>query len=636
MNYTNSTFSYHRVKTKEVQIGDIAIGNGLPIRIQSMTNTDTNDVDATVRQIIELEEAGCEIVRITVPSITAANNTEKIMNKIRQQNVKVPIVADIHFTPNAAMKVIDFVEKVRINPGNYADKKKFEVLTYTDDAYQAELNRIEDKFSPLIEKAISLKRAIRIGTNHGSLSDRIMNRFGDSPEGMVESAWEFAKICQNMDFHNFVFSMKASNPQVMIQAYRLLQNRMMNENLIYPLHLGVTEAGDGIDGRIKSYIGIGALLDDGLGDTIRVSLTESPVKEVPVAQNLADYYNRKSNTEPLIFDEVRDPIHFSKRDTFAAQSVGADKLCAVIQNTSKSVSKLSDEQLRHLKVFDLQTNVQFDKVILNVNTDDDIQSLNTIVSKDVLTQEKIIVRARPEYSPQLKDFDRCIQYSLGELSSVQSFPHMIEIQIGDSSLENIREHLSKIALPEQCSITFSTGATVYMYRLLAAQFKNHPIIINGEDLSNDIEEYRLLLSTQAGSLLCDGIGNGIITDSSFDYLDNLQLAFTILQGTRTRISKTEYISCPSCGRTLFDLEETTAMIKTHTNHLTGVKIAVMGCIVNGPGEMADADFGYVGSGPGKINLYVGHDLVQRNIESENAVHELIELIKSKNMWVEPE
>lgn len=634
--YCESTAAYRRLRTKPVTIGKHTIGDLRPILVQSMTNTDTENIQATVDQILELEEAGCDIARVTAPSLRSAEVLEDIVNKLRQRNSTIPLVADIHFTPNAAMKAVEFVEKVRVNPGNYVDKKKFAVLEYSDAEYEAELRRIEDKFTPLVLKSKDYGRAMRIGTNHGSLSDRIMNRYGDSPLGMVESAWEFAEICMRNDFHNFVFSMKASNTQVMIQAYRLLQSRMYEANAMYPLHLGVTEAGDGEDGRIKSFIGIGSLLEDGLGDTIRVSLTESPVKEIPVAKQLADYYNNKLAEDSRVeLDETRNPIEYKRRETIEAASIGGHSPVQVLLEHPKSLSELSNSEIMDFRVSDFATGVSADQYILRISSKKDLEKLNEILAKGSLEAEKLILRLGED--ALVADLPASIgmlllERNLENLKAANlALPLCYELDCRGKSMEELETALSSFT-PKAADCITLRGGSVPMYRLIAAKLKDCSILISSNEDQNSLDDFVLTMSIKAGALLSDGIGDGLIVNAPLSPLAKVQTAFTILQGTRLRVTKTEYISCPSCGRTLFDLEETTAKIKEHTSHLTGVKIAVMGCIVNGPGEMADADFGYVGAGVDKINLYVGKEVVKRNIASEAAVAELIDLIKEHDMW----
>lgn len=582
-----------RFLTRVVQVGDVRIGGDSPVVVQSMTTTDTMDVAKTVEQVKDLVNVGCQIVRITAPTIQDAEALRDIRDQLKKDGVKVPLVADIHFLPAAAMIAADYVEKVRINPGNYADRKMFKVREYTDTEYQEELERINEKFSPLVLKLKSLGRALRIGTNHGSLSDRIMNRFGDTPEGMVESAFEFAEICRSHDFHNFVFSMKASNVAVMVKAYRLLVARQIKQGWNYPIHLGVTEAGDGEDGRIKSSIGIGTLLNEGIGDTIRVSLTEASVKEIPVAQALAQRFPRS-----------RKPLETG----FKAQ----------VSETQKSelpwVVSVVDS-LEDLKAGLLETNLRPDVVIFNhaMEISNEAHMLKL--------QLKAIFGNTPVkigfWFEELQALDERSQRKLLQLSDL-----IVRRKPGVEKILGEREIFEMIEGVE----SLKSRTEIDPSRIIIATSS----LTENEDLN------RLMhASLEAGAALVDLPLRGIAL-SSKTLEESLRLSFGILQATRRRMSKTEYISCPSCGRTLFDLEETTAKIKSVTSHLKGVKIAVMGCIVNGPGEMADADFGYVGGAPGRVNLYVGKDCVERNIPSAEAPSRLVDLIKRNNRWVEPE
>lgn len=677
--YCDRTFSYLRRHTREVRVGDIGIGGGNPIRIQSMTTSDTMDTEGTVKQVIELLEAGCEIVRITAPSIKDAENLKNIRDALRRQNIKVPLVADIHFTPNAAMKAAEFVEKVRVNPGNYADKKKFAVVDYSDDEYEKELDRIEDAFRPLVMRCKEYGTAMRIGTNHGSLSDRIMNRYGDTPLGMVESALEFVSICERYNYRNIVLSMKSSNVQVMIAAYRLLAARMYELGMDYPFHLGVTEAGDGEDGRIKSAIGIGALLEDGLGDTIRVSLTEDSVFEIPAARAIAAKYNEynlqsmlDNVSDPDIF-EPRDPFHYSRR---WSQTVELPPF------NFGGVHHVRVEVPLRTAITDTKKTFSFVKQLLKEGTDDPVKAeilrceirfaedikplqhlyelikndhIPVVLSVDVKTNLEIaksaashcdILNFTPNENWQseiieliniLKSYDKKALH-LNAASSVMSSPRSPLLMEGLA--DKATEFMSLCYHHEfrNCSVSITCKDIIYANRLLAAKLHqagiNPPITLHYAGKKNVPTLFEA--SIQAGSLLCDGIGDTItIDDPDMQVEDLIRLNYNILQAARLRISKTEFISCPSCGRTLFDLQEVTAHIKSKTAHLKGVKIAIMGCIVNGPGEMADADFGYVGSSAGKINLYIGKELVERNIDMAEAVERLIELIKSKGLWTEP-
>jgi (E)-4-hydroxy-3-methylbut-2-enyl-diphosphate synthase len=636
--YCESTLWYKRIKTKEVHVGDVVIGGLHPLVVQSMTNTDTDDIVKTVDQIMELADVGCEIVRVTAPSIRSAENLEKIVNLLRAKNYTVPIVADIHFTPNAAMKAAEFVEKIRINPGNFVDKKKFEILEYTNEQYQDELKRIEDKFIPFIEVVKKYNRAIRIGTNHGSLSDRIMNRYGDTASGMVESAFEFAKICEENQFENFLFSMKASNPQVMIEAYRLLQARMIENNEIYPLHLGVTEAGDGEDGRIKSFIGINSLLADGLGDTIRVSLTESPIKEIPVAKQIANFFNNYvENQKCNIVEKKRSFFEYKKRNSTELSELFSFEhdFFPVFASHSKKLSTLTAQDLSAIEKPMLTDDQCADKIILNLCDLNDLSVLKTIMNDSAIDKKKLLISIK-EIS--LLEEVESLGLEIAIPSSLASKVKSNNVKAIDLefSRDNWKDELLEYdfsGLDENILIYSSQINEISFYRILNELNLKNPILVSYFTSKKD-NNSSMLAATVAGAALCDGIGNGILIQIEDNYLESLTLSYNILQACRLRMSKTEYISCPSCGRTLFDLEETTAEIKKYTGHLKGVKIAVMGCIVNGPGEMADADFGYVGSGPGKINLYVGKNLVKRNINSKDAVKELIELMKTHDMWLE--
>jgi (E)-4-hydroxy-3-methylbut-2-enyl-diphosphate synthase len=586
MQYCESPYRYQRRLTREVMIGGVGVGGANPIRVQSMITCDTMDTEASIAQTIELAEAGCEIVRITAPTVKDAANLQNIVRGLRERGCDVPIVADIHFKPEAAMEAARWVEKVRINPGNYADSKKFKILEYTDEQYAAELERIRERFTPLVKLSKELGRAMRIGTNHGSLSDRIMNRYGDTPLGMVESALEFARIARDLDYHAFVFSMKSSNPKVMINAYRLLVARLREEggDWNYPIHLGVTEAGEGEDARIKSAIGIGSLLHDGIGDTIRVSLTEDSVHEIPVARALAEMVGKTlspSGTErrtpniQLSFDPFsysRRPAEMIERDGFR---LGGEELIRVLVRQAS-----------------------FDKVAHKIDRLGDYKP-------------EIVYENARIYEIDPRD-DGAVQ----ELNENQ-----------DAQLVTVRDDVD---LP-----------VVVAFRLLAAKLApRHPILLKDEggrrkEEGGDFLRTLLTAATNIGSLLCDGIGDAILIQGEEAPGQALRLSYNILQAAGSRIFKTDYVACPSCGRTLFNLQTTTARIKAATVHLKGVKIAIMGCIVNGPGEMADADFGYVGGAPGKVNLYVGKTAVKFNIPEADAVERLQDLIREHGKWVEP-
>jgi len=622
--YCNNLSNYSRFQTKEVAVGDVRVGGDQPLRIQSMTTTDTMDTMGTVEQSIRMIDAGCEIVRITAPSKKEAENLKNIRDELHRRGYKTPLVADIHFTPNAAEIAARIVEKVRVNPGNYADKKKFEILEYTDAQYNAELERIRERFLPLVKICKEEGTAMRIGTNHGSLSDRIMNRYGDTPLGMVESAMEFTRICIDENYHEIIFSMKASNPQVMIQAYRLLVATMMKEGMDYPLHLGVTEAGEGEDGRIKSAVGIGALLEDGLGDTIRVSLTEEPEAEIPVAKALVDRYSSDRSTQlPEIADPPFHPYEYEKRQSVNVNNVGGKEVPRVIIDLS-DLEIITPAYLKHCGHY---YNEELDKwttadaaadfiYIGNKSIDFDLPGMVSVI------QDSASWSIAPQTYPLFKGTNK---------ANTSTDLNFVLCSLGDLDETFIN------ALPANSVLVLEAKTDHAMAEMRAAFFNlgtDLPVIMKRDFSELDREHCRLYASTDFGGLLIDGFGDGIWLNSNQDKDFINQTAFGILQATRTRISKTEYISCPSCGRTLFDLQETTAMIRNRTDHLKGLKIGIMGCIVNGPGEMADADYGYVGSGKGVISLYKGKEVVRKNIPAENAVSELIDLIKEHDDWVD--
>lgn len=637
--YCPSLVSYQRRKSKIVQIGDVPLGGDFPIRVQSMTTVDTMDTKGSVEQSIRMIEAGCEYVRITAPSLKEAQNLEEIKKELRARGYKTPLVADIHFTPNAAELAARIVEKVRVNPGNYADKKKFEQIEYTDDAYQAELNRIRQKFSPLVKICKEYGTAMRIGTNHGSLSDRIMSRYGDTPLGMVESALEFVRICEDLDYHEIVLSMKASNPQVMIQAYRLLVQKLDEEGLPpYPLHLGVTEAGDGEDGRIKSAVGIGTLLEDGLGDTIRVSLTEEPEAEIPVAKMLADRYTRRSGHAaiPEIDHYPVDPFAYNRRTTHEIGNLGGSQVPRVIADFS------TKEKVTAASLFALgySYSVPLDKWNISDMACDYVFLGDRTVNFEIPGTLGLICNhptwLDQRHKERVYPFLRVETYlSDAERSDKINFVYTQLKDLSPGLLNTLRQDSTAVLLID----TYNEHGMAEQRRLFVELMKaecNVPVVIGRAYQDLTVEQLQLSAATDIGGLLIDGLGDGIFIAAENCGPDKRvnETAFTILQATRTRISKTEYISCPSCGRTLFDLQETTAMIRARTYHLKGVKIGIMGCIVNGPGEMADADYGYVGSGPGRITLYRGKEVVKRNVPSAQAVDELISLIREDGNWVE--
>jgi (E)-4-hydroxy-3-methylbut-2-enyl-diphosphate synthase len=643
--FTPSLTQYQRRKTSTVNIGDLAMGSDFPIRIQSMTTTDTMDTQKSVEQIKRMVEAGCELVRLTAPSLKEAQNLAEIKKAMNAIGIYVPLVADIHFTPNAAELAARIVEKVRVNPGNYADKKKFQVFEYSDAAYAEEIERIREKFLPLVRICKEYGTAMRIGTNHGSLSDRILSKYGDTPLGMVESAMEFLRICEAENYHNIVLSMKASNPQVMVQAYRLLVQTMNANNMFYPLHLGVTEAGDGDDGRIKSALGIGALLEDGIGDTIRVSLTEDPEFEVPVAQRLANRYNQRANHPPIqpsskIFYSTASRFYkFEKRKTNEVYNFGAHHVPRVIANFSEKQLEISD-----LSQVGFSYDALTDKWMMNDLGADFVYLGNKSLSFMLPMGLKAIFEAKT-WSLLLDKTNAFPLLEPSEFLSNAILSSTLNFLLLDcKDLEN-QVLLTKIKTQNNVVLILQSHNSAAMpdlrnaFGILEEQSILCPVVIGLSENHGNTEESldltMLFSATDAGSLLTDGFGDGLFFVKSTQDKKRLnEISFGILQAARARISKTEYISCPSCGRTLFDLQETTAMIRKRTDHLKGVKIAIMGCIVNGPGEMADADYGYVGSGPGKITLYKGKEVVKKSVNSTEAVDELIELIKSDGNWLD--
>ncbi len=654
--YCNSLTEYSRYKTRVVTIGDVPMGGDNAIRVQSMTTTDTMNTIATVEQSIRMIDAGCEYVRITAPSIKEAENLRNIKDELRKRGYTTPLIADIHFTPNAAELAARIVEKVRVNPGNYADKKKFEEIDFTNDSYDAELERIRKRFTPLVKICKEYGTAMRIGTNHGSLSDRILSRYGDTPLGMVESALEFLRICEDNDYYNIVLSMKASNPKVMVEAYRMLIQKMQELNMNYPLHLGVTEAGEGEDGRIKSAVGIGALLEDGIGDTVRVSLTEDPEFEIPVAKHLIEKISNfkfqiSNSIAPIISELLYNPYEFERRNTAEVTNFGGNNVPRVISDFSKM------ENITPASLFAVGYNysVPLDKWNITDQACDYIFVGDNKVDFEIPGTLGLIYKS--EVWEQLENKTRCYPLFSGqEYSSAKNKSEILNFVSVDINYLVANSKL-QIANFEKCVLIFETNNEHGMaeQRRMFIELMQHkinlPVIIKRNYSGLSKEKFQLYCSTDIGALLLDGFGDGVwienknqesrIKSQDGNYqlsIINYQLinsiAFGILQATRTRISKTEYISCPSCGRTLFDLQETTAKIRARTSHLKGVKIGIMGCIVNGPGEMADADYGYVGTGVGKITLYKGKEVVERNVDSENAVDGLIDLIKKHGDWVE--
>ncbi len=662
--YTESLTTYKRLLTREVKIGNLLLGNGHPIRIQTMTTTDTMNTIATVEQSIRCIEAGAELVRITAPSKKEAENLLEIKNELRARGYETPLVADIHFTPNAAEIAARIIEKVRVNPGNYVDKKKFEQIDYTNAEYAAEIDRIRERFTPLVKICREYGTAMRIGTNHGSLSDRIMSRYGDTPMGMVESAMEFLRIARDESYHNIILSMKSSNPQVMVQAYRMLIQTMEAEfGEIYPLHLGVTEAGDGEDGRIKSAIGIGSLLEDGIGDTIRVSLTEDPEFEIPVCRDLVKRYSNPLSSERVQPADIArlgySPFSYQRRNTDPVQNIGGRQVPVVVAD----LSSISQIQPHHLQAIGYTYDATTDKWNIGDAAADYIFTGHQLLTFPLPGTLKVIVYPAAWESAIDKTKYFPIYQDSGFVTATEKSNQLNFVMVdcfGDDTALNDFTHIDTLANDPTVVICLSSTNRNAMQsvrrmfiELLQRDIRN-PVVLITDSHGQTPDEHLIHFATETGALLLDGLGDGICLGYSADAkVENMRVsgrtylpvkdiqqftnntAFSILQATRTRISKTEYISCPSCGRTLFDLQETTAKIRSVTNHLKGVKIAIMGCIVNGPGEMADADFGYVGSGPGKITLYKGKEVVKRNVDSEVAVSELISLLKENEAWVDP-
>ncbi len=650
--YCNSLTQYSRFITREVNIGGVKMGGTQPIRIQSMITAFTMDTEASVAQSIRMIDAGCEYVRITAPSIKEAQNLAEIKKGLAEKGYHTPIVADIHFTPNAAELAAKIIEKVRVNPGNYADKKKFEEIDYTPEAYAKELARIKKKFAPLVEICKAHGTAMRIGTNHGSLSDRIMSWYGDTPKGMVESAMEFIRVCRELDYHELVISMKSSNTQVMVQAYRLLVQTMVAEGMNYPLHLGVTEAGDGEDGRIKSAVGIGTLLEDGLGDTIRVSLTEEPEFEIPVAQALAQRYEQRKSVKPDAIEtpdfEIPasySPFEYNKRASAELNTfIGGHQVPRVVLD-------LSDQNLKDAQIL-AAAGYNYSPILDKYNMGD--QSIDFAYLGDELPSFNFPGNLKQLYNYKtwllLKNKMNCHPlFSLKEyLAATEKDKALNLVSVCTKDLDGD----DFAALPFDKTLVFVLETSeehgmadqrAFFFKLMNAGIDT-PVIVKRSysfDDSDSLDQKELKTqlhgATDLGALLLDGLGDGVWLDApQVSTKFRVSTSFGILQATRSRISKTEYISCPSCGRTQFDLQETTQMIRSKTDHLKGVKIGIMGCIVNGPGEMADADYGYVGTGPGKITLYRSKEVVKKNVNSANALDELINIIKADGIWVEKE
>jgi len=594
-----------RRKTVSVKVGTVNIGSNHSIKTQSMTTASTLDTNASVEEAIRIIDAGGELVRFTAPNTNEAESLQDIKSAIREKGYEIPLVADIHFTPKAALTAARIVEKVRINPGNYVDRKRFKVKEYDDITYAKEIKKIKDKFVPLIDICKENNTAIRIGTNHGSLSDRIMNRFGDTPLGMVESALEFLRICKENDFNQVVLSMKASNPLIMIHAYRLLVYKMDLEDMHFPLHLGVTEAGDGIDGRIKSALGIGTLLSEGIGDTIRVSLTEDPEFEIPVADKILRKIDSLSTKHAIDYEDPRS-VSYLKRFTDGCSNIGGSNVPIVISSSQTAFEGCHPDYIYSESAIQDDSNQRY---IVPHTIWVDKNSKNIFPFFESLQSYR-----KSDYQSEEVNF---VQLDMKRLTNsiVSSLPSNVVfvLNIDGYSSYDMRK-----------SFNFFENQNIV-----------NPVILTGEYNKEDFEEIAVDISIDFGSLLLEGYGDGLWIESK-EYSEQINgLNFSILQNTRTRIFKTDYISCPSCGRTKFDLQETTALVKKHTSHLKGLKISVMGCIVNGPGEMADADYGYVGSGIGLISLYKGQDIIKKNISSEDAVDELIHLIKENGDWIDP-
>ena len=691
--YNQSLFALRRRATRVVMVGDLGVGGDHPIRVQSMTTTRTHDTEATVAQAIRLVEAGCEIVRITAPTVNDARNLGVIRRALRSQGIMVPLVADIHFSPAAALEAALHVEKVRINPGNYADSKTFAVRDYSDEQYFAELSRIEERFKPVVLRCKERGVALRIGTNHGSLSDRIMNRFGDTPLGMVESAIEFLLICEKYEYHDVIFSMKSSNPKVMIQAYRLLAARLDAMNKPYPLHLGVTEAGDGEDGRIKSAIGIGSLLDDGLGDTIRVSLTEDPEAEIPVAFALGQRYGQGFGETSIARPIERlpwNPYEFTRRAAMPIQvdesTIGGSETPRVIVSIP---GKLADDHspitiARRLLVPMSRTQPSADTLGVWIEDQSDVLALRSLRQGLIRSaiEAPILARLRPTGADDVGTLARGVEL---DASIIGVEPHAVAAVLSattefavprlvieglisaadDYALDRVNSDTDpriasvvtamidgtdravaagrQVILALRCEsptdlIHANRSMLVHLAESPIDAVRGAPILLVAPDRGLPATSLDGLLdaSIGLGSLLCDGFGDAAEIPTIGDPTHALRLTFNVLQAAGARISKTDYVACPSCGRTLFDLQSTTARIKERTNHLVGIKIAIMGCVVNGPGEMADADFGYVGGAPGEVNLYVGKECVERGVPEAEADLRLVDLIKQRGRWVDPE
>jgi len=635
--YCPSLVEYKRFKTRIVNIGDIPLGANYPIRIQSMTTTNTLDIESTINQSIKIFDAGSDYVRITAPSIKEAEALKKIKKGLKLKGYSKPIIADIHFTPNAAIEAAKYIEKVRINPGNYADRKQFKTFEYSDQEYADELNRIYKRFSPLVNICKENGTAMRIGTNHGSLSDRIMNRYGDTPIGMVESAMEFIRICEDNGFYNIVLSMKSSNPIIMVEAYRYLVNCMIKENMNYPLHLGVTEAGEGMEGRIKSSIGIGTLLEDGLGDTIRVSLTEDPEHEIPVAKKIVNRYSNRLKHDKIELNDKNpiNPFEYNQRKTHNVLNIGGSNVPRVI-NDITSLEKVEVDSLKDLGYNYIEEN---DKWEINEHACDYIYIEkkeidfkipgNLGVIQDFLTWK--IFKKNQHYP--LLDINQYLNDK--EIHPILNFLYITSSDISNEILEKITNDSRIVLFIDSFNLHGLADQRSIFVKLINSK-SSVPVIIGRCYHNLQLDEIQINSSVDIGGLFVDGLGDGLfIYNNSISIKNANVLLFEILQATRRRITKTDFISCPSCGRTQFDLMETTSMVREKTSHLKGLKIAIMGCIVNGPGEMADADYGYVGTGKKIVSIYKKHEVIEKNIPANEAVDKLIDVIKENNDWIEP-
>jgi len=636
--YTKSFIKYNKRKTISVKIGDIEMGLNNPVRIQSMTNTSTKDVNATVEQTIRIADAGADYVRITVPTKKDADFLAQIKAELAKRGCNVPLIADIHFSPDAAIASAAICEKVRVNPGNYVDSKRFKSLEYTDEEYQDEINRIRERFLPLIEECKKQGTAMRIGTNHGSLSDRIMSRYGDTALGMAESTMEFLRVCQTEDYNDVVISMKASNPIVMIQACRLVVQKMESENMHYPLHLGVTEAGEGREGRIKSAMGIGSLLADGVGGTVRVSLTEEPELEIPVAKAICDTFDENVlsgfYSDPEKSDFYKDPYEYEKRKTFEVANIGGQNITPVIADLSNGDESITDLDFEN-------AGFRFSQklgVFVKTDTSADFLYIGSKPLPQKLKNVNYIVDAISDFEAKncFKLYDYKSFIKIKKKHSTLNFVKITSSEFENISLENFNDK-SVVFIFEIDNKAYSVQAGRAFFLHLMKNGIENPVIIS-QVYSKKDDEIAVRAAALTGPLFTDGFGDGIFLRKQNENTTHeiTQISFGILQAARVRITKTEYISCPSCGRTLYSLQETTAKIHAKTSHLKGLKIGIMGCVVNGPGEMADADYGYVGTAPGKITLYKNKDAVKKHIAEEFAVEELINLIKEYGDWTEPE